>query len=159
MGFWRRHWKHLGLNLQFSKLGPEPFWDRICIMKSSWVWNNFFGPIAVSWVGCALCFIPYPSVAAALPLFYKVGSKVLRYKSLGELSLFVQPTIQCEFLAYLNQVSNNLQSSHFYVNKHPNADAKIYRHTNFVRIDLFCPRKHEKFTLKYRTLEQNWRNF
>ena len=31
----------------------------------------------MSWVGCTLCFIPYPSVAAALPLFYRVShSKV-----------------------------------------------------------------------------------
>ena len=32
MGFWRRHWKHLGLNLQLCTLGPEPFWDRNCII-------------------------------------------------------------------------------------------------------------------------------
>ena len=42
------------------------------------------------------------------------GNKVLIYKSRGKLSILVQPTIQCVFIAYFDP-SKHLQISYFYV--------------------------------------------
>ena len=56
---------------------------------------------------------------------------------MSEISLLVQPTIQCVFLAYFNPKeytlkSKHVQFSHFYVNQLYSADTKKYTNSSFV---------------------------
>ena len=65
--------------------------------------------------------------------------KVIIYKSRGELSLLMQPTIQCVVQPILTQKSTlqrkNVQFSYFYVYQLFSVDVKIYTNSNLY---LFC---------------------